>query len=76
MIYTVTSEKIEDTGRGLLVGDKFEEHGLTEKEAARVAERMSREDDGNNVYVSWFRASDGQCGYLNRDGHDTTGERW
>ena len=51
----------------------------TEKEAKKVAKidakNYPRPD--HLVFVSWFRPSDGQHGYLNPDGnHAITGEAW
>lgn len=48
--------------------------GLTEKEAIETAEEYASE--GGMVFVTWFRRSDGQKGYLNRDGHSPNGLAW
>lgn len=51
--------------------------GLTEKEAIELAKEKKLDLDGHAVYVQWFRASDGQKGYLNPDGNSSiTGEAW
>ena len=64
---------IEDTGRGLLETHGPELHGLTQSEAEREADRLSRDGDAS-VYVTW--ADRGVTGYLNRDGHSPTGRKW
>ena len=51
-------------------------HGLTQRRAIAAARHVARYTDGN-IYISWYRASDGQHGYLNPDGnHAITGEAW
>ena len=46
------------------------------REARHIAKREVANRD-NLVFVSWFRASDGQHGYLNSDGnHAITGTAW
>ena len=47
---------------------------LTEKEAIEQAKLYA--EDGDEVFITWFRESDGQHGYLNRDGHGITGQAW
>lgn len=50
--------------------------GLTKKEAIEKAKEESQNGD-YQVFVSWFRASDGQKGYLNRDlDNSITGSAW
>ena len=49
-------------------------NGLTKKEAIQQAKLYA--EDGDHVIISWFRASDGQHGYLNRDGHAVSGKPW
>lgn len=47
--------------------------------AQRVAQHAAQthDQDGKKVYVSWFRASDGQKGYLNPGGyHNQIGQPW
>ncbi|MFH2075578.1 MAG: hypothetical protein ABIJ57_09565 [Pseudomonadota bacterium] len=49
--------------------------GLSQKEAVMLARKLAT--GRKQVYVSWSRSSDGQTGYLNRDGsHDITGKAW
>ena len=63
--------------RGNLVG---EFNGLNEKEAIKTAkEQASIEYRGHKVYqvyITFFRPSDGQHGYLNRLGHAIIGKPW
>lgn len=47
--------------------------------AQRVARKAAQthDQDGKRVYVDWFRASDGQHGYLNPgQGHSIIGKPW
>lgn len=51
--------------------------GLTQKAAEKTANDLAEKYPQNQVYVTWFRASDYQHGYLNPDGnHDMTGEAY
>jgi hypothetical protein len=48
----------------------------SQREAKRIAKQEAA-DKNNQVFVSWFRSSDGQHGYLNSDGnHAITGTAW
>ena len=48
----------------------------SQREAKQIARREAA-DRNNQVFVSWFRSSDGQHGYLNPDGnHAITGDTW
>ena len=48
-----------------------------EKKAMKLAREKAREYPDNKIFVSWYRSSDGQHGYLNSDGnHAITGEAW
>ena len=48
----------------------------SQREAKQIAKREAA-DRNNQVFVSRFRSSDGQHGYLNPDGnHAITGEAW
>lgn len=50
-------------------------HNLYKNEAISTAKREA--EAGNQVFVTWFRKTDGQQGYLNSDGnHAITGEAW
>ena len=44
-------------------------------EAIKIAETECGKD-GHNIFIEWFRPSDGQHGYYNRDGHAITGQAW
>lgn len=48
--------------------------GLTAEETEEQAELYAAE--GSQVFVTWFRGSDDQHGYLNRDGHGPVGKAW
>jgi hypothetical protein len=49
---------------------------LSKKEAIKIAKEQSA-DSRKQVFVTWFRKSDGQHGYLNSDGnHAITGVAW
>jgi hypothetical protein len=49
----------------------------TKAEAKKVAKAEAAENKDAQVFVTWFRASDGQHGYLNSDGnHAITGTAW
>ncbi len=43
--------------------------------AQTIAQRAAEKGQGQ-VYVSWFRPSDGQQGYLNQDGDNPVGKPW
>jgi len=48
----------------------------SQREAKQIA-RKEAKDSTNQVFVSWFRSSDGQHGYLNPNGdHAITGKAW
>ena len=49
----------------------------SKKEAEKFAREEARKNPDQNVFVSWFRSSDGQKGYLNSDGnYEITGKAW
>jgi len=53
------------------------EDGLTLTEAKRVARSTAHKHPHNQVFIEWFRISDGQHGFVNPDGNDAiTGEPW
>ena len=53
--------------------------GLTRLAAIKLAksEASSDSNEDNQIFVTWFRKSDQQHGYLNRGGdHEITGLAW
>lgn len=49
----------------------------SKREAMKIARDEAKKNPGQKVFVTWFRSSDRQVGYLNSDGnHDITGEAW
>ncbi len=55
--------------------DTIIDHDLTLDEAIEIAEAES--ENGNDAYITWYRASDGQHGYYNKgEGHTITGKAW
>ena len=69
MKYTVTTEF-----EGISIS---EQSGLSKAEAIRTAKNEAKSDTDNQVFVNWYRKSDGQTGYLNSDGdHAITGKAW
>ena len=48
----------------------------TVRKASSEARTMAYRLPSHYVFVTWFRASDGQQGYLNPCGHEPTGKRW
>jgi hypothetical protein len=50
---------------------------MSKKAATAEAKRAAGEYPNDKIYVSWHRSTDGQHGYLNRDGsHAITGAAW
>lgn len=45
-------------------------------EAIEKAEEMAEKHPDKLVFVQFFRKSDGQSGYINRDGADIVGRSW
>lgn len=69
MKYTVTA--ISDMGFETQIAA-----GVSKKNVKNIVAEMIA-DGEKQIYVSWFRASDGQHGYLNSDGnHAITGSNW
>jgi len=69
MNYSVTAEKEMTTIEKTTVSGS--------KVAEKAALEMCKKYPGHRVFVSWFRASDGQTGYLNPGGnHGITGHDW
>lgn len=51
--------------------------GKSESKARKVASNEAETHYmGNRVYVTFFRPSDGQKGWLNRNGHEIVGRAW
>lgn len=49
----------------------------SEAEAKKVAKSDAKKYPNHQVFIQWFRPSDGQHGYLNPDGnHSITGVAW
>jgi len=63
--------KIEESGNEEILGDH-----LSERRAEAMARRAAATAKTGKVFVRWFRAADGQLGYLNRDGHNPVGHAW
>lgn len=50
-------------------------HDLEKRQAEAIAKREA--EQGNQVFVQWFRKTDGQHGYLDSDGSNAiTGQAW
>ena len=50
---------------------------MTKKEAITTAKKEANGNPTKQVFISWFRKSDQQHGYLNSDGdHAITGRAW
>lgn len=51
--------------------------GLSKREAIKTAREAAEKYPDNSIFITWFRASDGQHGYLNPSGdHAITGQAW
>ena len=50
----------------------------SKKEAVELAKQWAEEQNGseNQVYIEFYRESDGQHGYINPTGADVTGKSW
>jgi predicted DNA-binding protein len=59
-------------------GDTISETpGYTQSQAVREAKSEAVANPGCHVFITWFRQSDGQRGYLNPGGnHEITGLAW
>lgn len=71
MKYTISIERAGQTIGGY--------DDLTQKEAMATAKEESAktENEYNSIFITWFRPSDGQHGYLNPSGdHEITGKNW
>ncbi|PFW65306.1 hypothetical protein COL20_01145 [Bacillus sp. AFS075034] len=47
-----------------------------EQEAIELAKKWASEHKNEFVYIHYYRASDGQQGYLNQDGYGISGQDW
>lgn len=76
MKYMVEARRARVGAANLLTDEViFQETGLSRREAMEKAEIMASE--GIQVFVSWYRANDGQIGYLNPGGnHEPVGKAW
>lgn len=54
--------------------NEWEIRGLTESEARKEAN--DRATGPEKVFVGFYRRSNSQIGYLNRDGHSPNGKAW
>lgn len=73
MNYTIAVSKYESSNIVLSQSERGS------KKATRAAKELAKEypRPDYKVWVSWYRGSDGQHGYLNPDGnHAITGEAW
>lgn len=48
----------------------------TQKAAEELADTWATNNPDKQIFVSFYRASDGQRGYINRDGAAITGKSW
>lgn len=51
----------------------------TQEQAKKLANELANDPKyaGRNIFITFYRPSDGQTGYLNPDGnHSPTGESW
>lgn len=48
----------------------------TEKEARSTAKKLAEQHPDKQVFIEFFRPSDGQNGYINRNGFSLIGESW
>ncbi len=66
----LTIERVEANGERREIGS------TTSERRARQIARAQAQIGAGQVYITWYRASDGQHGYLNRDGHSPIGKAW
>lgn len=67
------SVEMYDSSTTLIGGD----NGLTRKAAVQAAKYLAHKYPANQVFVTWFRATDQQHGYLNPSGdHAIIGEAY
>ncbi|MBI2424187.1 MAG: hypothetical protein HYV27_15255 [Candidatus Hydrogenedentes bacterium] len=48
----------------------------TDNAARAAAITAAREYPDDQIFAQWYRASDGQIGYLNTDGNSPVGKAW
>jgi hypothetical protein len=64
--------RITQDGEEITIG-----HGATKKAAEALALEAAAKHPDDQYYITWYRKSDGQHGYLNPDGnHAITGQSW
>ena len=73
IIYTITCAS--DVNNPFAT-DLVEVEAKSPRKAAQIAEDLCIQHPGKQVFVEFFRKSDGQIGALNRNGHDITGTNW
>lgn len=57
--------------------EDYPDNNLTKSTAIEAAKKYAAKYPNKQVYISWFRKSDGQRGYLNPSGdHAITGKAW
>lgn len=61
------------------VGDLYPRKEETHKSktiAVSIAEKLAKENPSKVVYINFYRSTDGQHGFINRDGAGMTGRSW
>ncbi len=53
----------------------YEDHKTSESAAIKAAKELVA-NGRRNVFIEFYRFSDGQWGYINPDGAGLTGKRW
>jgi len=46
------------------------------EQAKKTAKELAKEHSDKQVFIEYFRESDGQQGYINKDGFALTGKSW
>ncbi len=61
----------------IIANDNLVDNGLSEKTAIAKAKRLAQNPRNGQVFIQWYRSTDGQHGYLNPNGdHAITGKSW
>lgn len=66
----------------VILSDVFKEYPLqvqeekSERDARKTAKKWAKEYPDKLVFIEFFRKSDGQRGYINRNGASITGRSW